>query len=173
MCLVASGAGCTASRIAPAPSSPGSPQRRSSVSPKFESARADKRERPTSPRTTPRRQMTGFTTPSPERPVPQPWTHPSFLARSSHRDRMLSRSQRDSAPSSRGRDAPRSRKKGSLVCREESGKPGPGAGKVTSAVQGRARPSLFESHPQHFNTPCPGGRDLSWGAGRQGSGRRR
>lgn len=76
---------------------------------------------------------------------------------------MLSRSQRDSAPSSRGRDAPRSRKKGSLVCKEESGKPGPRAGKVTSAVQGRARPSLFQSHPQHLSTPFPGDRDLPWG----------
>lgn len=71
--------------------------------------------------------------------------------------------QRDSTPSSRGRDAPRSRKKGSLVCGEESGKLGPGARKVTSAVQGRARPSLFESQPQHLSTPCPGGRDLPWG----------
>lgn len=33
--------------------------------------------------------MTGVATPSPERPVPQPWTHPPSLARSSHRDGML------------------------------------------------------------------------------------
>lgn len=71
--------------------------------------------------------------------------------------------QRDSTLSSRGRDAPRSRKKGSLVCGEESGKLGPGARKVSSAVQGRARPSLFEFQPQHLSTPCPGGRDLPWG----------
>lgn len=41
----------------------------------------------------------------------------------------------------------RSRKKGSLVWEEEPGRRGPGAGKVTSPVQGRARSSLPESHP--------------------------